>query len=380
MIDTDKFFDHITSQGITTFAGVPDSLLKNLCSCIEDRVPKKNHIITSNEGAAIGYGIGSYLATSQPSFIYLQNSGIGNIVNPLLSLASSEVYGIPMIIMIGWRGMQGIKDEPQHTHQGRVMIETIEAMEIPYFILDEDESAGLAITSDAIKTAIKNKTPVIIVVKKNTFKNYKKNKNEPYHNGITREAALIGAVDLIPVNSIVVSTTGMLSRELFEYRASLNDGHHKDFLTVGGMGHANQIALGIANSKPSSNVFCFDGDGAALMHLGSLAIIGQSNIPNYVHIIFNNGAHDSVGGQPTVGKNINFCGIGHACGYKTANKVTTKEQLKDVFQEIESLDGPHLIDFQVVKGNRDNIGRPTSSPEENKILLMDYIRNSTSPK
>lgn len=377
MIDAHKFFDHITSQGITSFAGVPDSLLKHLCSCIEDRAPKKNHIITSNEGAAIGFGIGSYLATSQPSFIYLQNSGIGNIINPLLSLASSEVYGIPMIIMIGWRGMQGVKDEPQHIHQGRVMIDTIEAMEIPYFILDEDESAGLAQTSNAILTAKKNKTPVIIVVKKNTFKNYKKKNNEFDQNGTTREAALIGAIDLIPTNSIVVSTTGMLSRELFEYRASLNDGHHKDFLTVGGMGHANQIALGIANSKSSSNVYCFDGDGAALMHLGSLAIIGQSKIKNYTHIIFNNGSHDSVGGQPTVGKKINFCEIGKACGYKTSNKVNSQEQLKDVFQEIAYLDGPHLIDFQVVKGNRDNIGRPTSSPEENKILLMDYIKNLT---
>ena len=369
MIDPKNYLDNLQKNEINFFTGVPDSLLKQFCACIQSECKSEEHIIAANEGGAIGLAIGYYLGSGKVPMIYLQNSGLGNTINPILSLASKEVYGIPMVIIIGWRGEPGVKDEPQHIHQGRVMIDSLEAMNVDYKVLSMNENEAINQTNDAIKLAIKTKSPVFLIVKKGTFSTV-----EPLKNNVdlklSREEAIIAAAQTINNNSLVICTTGMPSRELFEFRALNNQGHFRDFLTVGGMGHASQIAMGVSITQKKRKVYCFDGDGAALMHMGSLAIIGQSNSENLTHVIFNNGVHDSVGGQPTAGFGVDFCEIAKACGYKTTNIATNIEEISSAFSLSEKNIGPHLIEIHVRPGNRKNLGRPTTSPSDNKIAFM----------
>jgi len=311
MISADFFLKCLVDRGVDFFSGVPDSLLKNFCFYMTDSINSNNHIIAANEGNALALGIGYHLATEKIPLIYMQNSGLGNMINPLLSLADPDVYSIPMLLLIGLRGELNGKDEPQHKKQGRVTLAMLEAMEVPYKIMssDTDNEEAQKIVKESIEYCKMNDAPYAIIVKKNTFSEYKPKKNEIVDLPLFREAALKIVVDHLNKSDIVVATTGVTSRELFEYRESMKQGHEKDFLTVGGMGHANQIALGIAMQKPNRQVFCLDGDGAMLMHMGSVAINGNVSCKNYKHILFNNGAHDSVGGQPTIGYKIDFRGI-----------------------------------------------------------------------
>ena len=259
---------------ITFFAGVPDSLLKDICAYITSHTPREKNIITANEGGAIALGAGYYLATNKIPLIYMQNSGIGNAVNPLLSLADKDVYSIPMILLIGWRGEPQTKDEPQHVKQGRVTPELLKGMEIPFQIMDE-KSDYEDIINNSVKKAKEILAPVAILVRKNTFDSFLLNQSENNSYELSREKALEEVLQFIPENSVIVSSTGMLSRELFELREKHKQSHEADFLVVGSMGHTSQIALGVALGKPSKQVFCFDGDGSAIMHLGNYAITGS---------------------------------------------------------------------------------------------------------
>jgi phosphonopyruvate decarboxylase len=298
----------------------------------------------------------------------LQNSGLGNAVNPLLSLASPEVYGTPMLLMLGWRGEPGKKDEPQHVHQGRVLVKMLEDIDLPVVVLSDDMAQAEVQTKEAAQQA----RDINGVVKKNTFGKYAAPKAEA-DLPLGREEAIIAAAETLEDNAAVICTTGMPSRELFEFRARNEAGHHRDFLTVGGMGHASQIALGLAMAQPARPVYCFDGDGAALMHMGSMAIIGPSNAKNLVHLVFNNGVHGSVGSQPTVGFNIDMPKIAIACGYASAQLVTNKKGLQGAITMARATDGVSFIEVQVRPGNRDGIGRPTSTPEQNKVAMMKFL-------
>ena len=376
MIDTEYFFKNSLRTRVEFFAGVPDSLLKNICSYITDNTSPKNHIIAANEGNALALGIGYHLASGKLPLIYMQNSGLGNIVNPLLSLADSDVYSVPMLLMIGWRGEPKVKDEPQHKKQGRVTLKMLEAMEVPYQVLSGDTSDEQAkeILKKASKEALKNNAPYAIVVKKGVFSEYKLKKDKTANLPLFREDAIKIIVDNLDDKDIVVSTTGVASRELFEYREELKQGHEKDFLTVGGMGHANQIALGIALQKPNRSVFCLDGDGAALMHMGSMAINGTIKCDNFKHIVFNNGAHDSVGGQPTVGYTINFQRVAKASGYDMVLQAETNDEVLKCIDDLKGFKGKVFLEIKVKKGFRKDLGRPTSSPKENKHNLMKFIK------
>jgi len=372
MIKPAYYLDRLNESGVNFFAGVPDSLLKEFCACVSEKCGQDTHLITANEGAAIGLGIGYYLGTGNIPMIYLQNSGLGNIINPVLSLASEKVYGIPMLIMVGWRGEPGVKDEPQHVHQGKVMIGSLEGMELPYVVLSLDEKTAVEQTQNALGLAREKMSPVVIVVRKNSFESFPVER--PLCDlELSREDAVIAVAEMLPEDGVVVCTTGMPSRELFEFRANNDQGHHRDFLTVGGMGHASQIALGLCKAQPERPTYCFDGDGAALMHMGSLAIIGQSSAVNLIHIVFNNGVHDSVGGQATVGFGVNFCGIANACGYVSAVEVHSREGIIKALAYASEHAGPHFIDIHVRPGNRSGIGRPTTTPEQNKNAIMQYL-------
>lgn len=373
MIHPDLFYNVLSNLGIDFYAGVPDSLLKNLCAYITDHAGSRNNIIAANEGGAVGLAAGYYLATGKIPVVYMQNSGLGNTVNPLMSLTDKEVYNIPILLIIGWRGEPGIHDEPQHVKQGKVTIPLLDAMGIKHEILTSEESKLEEQVNRAVNYMVKTKESFALVVRKGTFDNYTLKNKETDQYPMTRESAIQMVAASMKEKDIAVSTTGKISRELFEYREAVGEHHERDFLTVGSMGHASQIALGIALNKPDRNVYCFDGDGATIMHMGGLAIIGSMQPKNYYHILFNNGVHDSVGGQPTVGYKIDIPTIAKACGYKTILSVDNIKLLKSTLQTLTDNEAPLYLEIRVKKGARENLGRPITTPIQNKEALMDFL-------
>jgi len=371
LIEASYFYNKLIEKGVGFFSGVPDSLLKDFCAYITDHAEKQNHIIAVNEGAAVGLACGYHLAANRIPLVYMQNSGIGNAVNPLLSLADNDVYRIPVVVVIGWRGEPGVHDEPQHVKQGKVTCSLLESMGIPYAVLEKDENSVNSQIETCFKTISETGSPYALVIRKETFAPYTLQKKEEHDAVMTREEA----IEEIAANrkGIIVSTTGMISRELYELRDKAGTGHERDFLTVGSMGHASSIALSIALQKPQLQVTCLDGDGAALMHMGSFAAIGAQKPHNYCHIVLNNGAHDSVGGQPTIAPFIDIPSIARACGYTKVYQVKIKKELQKILSNKN--EGLTFIEVKVKKGARKDLGRPKSSPQENKEAFMKFIED-----
>lgn len=362
---TSSFFEKLISEGIDFFCGVPDSLLKEFSACLSDRVDFSNNIIAANEGNALAIATGHYLATGKPALVYMQNSGLGNIVNPLLSLVDEEVYNIPVLLVIGWRGEPDIHDEPQHLKQGKLTIPLLETMGIKTEILKNINQI-----TNAVSYMNTTKKPFAFIVKKDLFEKYQNKINIPNSNILTREKSIQTIIEHLKETDIVVSTTGMISRELYENRFS----HEKDFLTVGAMGHASSIAFGIALEKSKRKVFCFDGDGAFLMHSGALAVIASRKPENFRHIIFNNEAHDSVGGQPTVANSVNIPSVAKAFGYKNVWSVNSIEEINSIWSEFYTQNGTNLLEIKVKKGNRKDLGRPKEKPVQNKESFMCFLK------
>lgn len=374
MISCDTFFTALKNEGVGFFTGVPDSLLKDICAYVSDHAEPSTHVIAANEGAALALAAGSYLATGKLGLVYLQNSGLGNLVNPLTSLTDPEVYSIPALLLIGWRGEPGVHDEPQHRKQGRVMLATLDAMEIPHAVLpDSPEEAGRVLAA-AMATAREKSAPFALIVRKGTFVPYKLQKKAPDAHVLRREDALKLVLDSLRNTEVVVSTTGMTSREVFEHREATKAGHAKDFLTVGCMGHASQIAMGVAVNKPDRLIYCLDGDGAVLMHMGSLAIIGAAKPENFRHVVVNNGAHDSVGGQPTTGFEIDLPAIARACNYRWVRSTGNPAEIPDLLKDLREATGPALLEIKVNKGSRADLGRPTTTTHDNKRDFMAYLQ------
>lgn len=373
MINPKLFYGLLKKKNIDFYTGVPDSLLKNLCAYLSDNSSVTNHIIAANEGGAIGLAAGYHLATNKIPVIYMQNSGQGNTVNPLMSLTDKLVYNIPVLLVIGWRGEPGIKDEPQHLKQGQVTIPLLDAMKIKHEILTDNEEQLSNQLERVVSYIQTTHEAFALVVRKGTFDSYKLQYIEDPKLMLSRERAIQIVTNSLSDKDIVVSTTGMISRELFEIRERNGQGHANDFLTVGAMGHASQIALGIAINQHNRRVFCFDGDGATIMHMGNMAIVGSIVPNNYYHIIFNNGAHDSVGGQPTVGFDINIPAIAKACGYKTVISLDNGSDLEKQLEVLFSYPAPLLLEIQVKKGARSDLGRPTTTPIQNKEALMNFL-------
>ena len=373
MIRPSFFIDTLQKHDIDFYAGVPDSLLKNICAYISDHLDSRHNIIAANEGGAVGIAAGYHLATSKIPVVYMQNSGEGNIINPLASLTDKEVYNIPVLLLIGWRGKPGVHDEPQHVKQGKVTLPLLDTMGINYQVLSQDESVAETQIAEAVAYMKQTNEVYALVVEKNTFDTYTLQNKVKNALTLSREEAIQTVAAALGPKDCIVSTTGMISRELFEYRTAMGQSHERDFLTVGSMGHASQIALGIALEKTDRHVWCFDGDGAVIMHMGSMAITASKAPVNFVHVLFNNGAHDSVGGQPTVGLDIDVPAIAKAVGYKHAFSVDSAEGLQEILRSPEILDGPTLIQVCVRKGNRKDLGRPTTTPIENKNALMHFL-------
>ena len=397
MIDVEKFVGVMKSAGVDFFTGVPDSLLKSFCAYVTDTCGD-NHVIAANEGGAVGLAAGHYLASGKPALVYMQNSGQGNAVNPLCSLADPDVYSIPMVLLVGWRGEPGVKDEPQHVKQGKVTVSLFETLGIPTEILPDDDESAADLTRKIVGKAKAESRPVALIVRKGLFAEYKLQNKEADISDVKREDVIEGVLRALPKNAVVVSTTGMISREVYETRERLGQGHESDFLTVGSMGHASMIALGIAKAQPERKVYCLDGDGASIMQMGNMAIVGQSGCGNLTHIVLNNSAHDSVGGQPTIGGKIDFEKIAEELGYNVLQSPQDQfvggrtlgvdeiasgmewlvsmeeqsEQYKPAYSD-EFPKKPNFILFKVAKGARKDLGRPKEPPQVNKELYMETL-------
>lgn len=356
------------------FTGVPDSQLKPLCNYLMATYGiSRNHIIAANEGNAVALAAGYHLATGKIPVVYLQNSGIGNIINPVASLMNDKVYGIPCIFIIGWRGEPGIHDEPQHIFQGAITKRLLEDMDIRTFVISKDTTeAEVMAQLVAWQTLLEAGKQVAFIVRKGAFEfdcriKYE-NPNKMLREEVIRHIVAISETDLI------VSTTGKASRELFEIREENKQGHQYDFLTVGSMGHSSSIALGIALQRPEKKIWCIDGDGAVLMHMGAMALIGANKPGNLVHIVINNGAHETVGGMPTIAEKIDLVTIAKGCGYPNVVCVNDYKKLNRELRQAKEREGLSFIEVKCSIGARDNLGRPTTTAKENKENLMICIR------
>jgi phosphonopyruvate decarboxylase len=372
-INPTDFYNHLVNHDINFFSGVPDSLLKEFCLCIDDSTSKDKHIITANEGNAIALATGYYLATESLPLVYMQNSGLGNAINPLLSLCDSDVYSIPMLVMIGWRGEPGLKDEPQHIKQGKVQLKLLKSMDIPYEIISKDDNLFPSKISNAVKIAKNKSIPVVLLIKRGTFEKYGKEIKKSDDTYMEREKALAIILDSLDDNTIVVSTTGKTSREIFEIRKKRRQSHQQDFLTVGSMGHCSSIALGIAISNPKRKVVCIDGDGSLIMHMGSLSTVGNIKPKNFYHILINNEVHESVGGQTTSARFINIPEIVKASGYSNVLSIDKTFNIAHQCQKLIKSKGPNFLEIKVKPGSREDLGRPTIDPVDNKINFMKFV-------
>lgn len=375
-MDAQHLLSACAAAGIDFFTGVPDSQLKGLCDTLYATcgVAGKQHIVAANEGNAIGLCAGHYLATGRPGLCYMQNSGLGNAVNPIASLMDGQVYGLPCLLVVGWRGEPGVKDEPQHVKQGQITLSQLELLDVPYMVLDkamtEDDFdaafAELRAHLDAGRTAA-------IVVKKGALSCSMKPKYGNA-NAMTREEAVGVIARLAGKRDVIVSTTGKLSRELFELREAMGDGHERDFLTVGSMGHASMIALGIALEQPDRRVWCLDGDGAALMHLGAMAVLGQKRPANLVHVVINNAAHETVGGMPVCEGALNLTGLAMSAGYRHVSRAATEMELYQAVDAAMTAGELAFIEVMCAVGARDDLGRPTTTPQQNRDALMKFLQ------
>lgn len=372
MIEPKLVVDTLSELGVEFACGVPDSLMEPLCTYLAT-LPPERHLLAANEGAAIGLAVGHYLGTGKPAFVYMQNAGIGNAINPLVSLADPGVYAIPMLVFVGWRGQPGTTDEPQHMTQGKQMVPLMEALEVPWATLAKEPEEARAQLAEALDVAVTRSTPYVMLVEKGSFVPTQSAEKEEAHDGPSREEALIALLEAVGSEGIYVATTGMLGRELYEYRERSGTPSSRDFLTVGGMGHASSIALGLAEARPEREVWCLDGDGATLMHMGTLAVIAARSPKNFFHVVFNNGVHDSVGGQPTVMRSIDLAAAARAFGYEFATSISDVGHIGKVVEEMRHSPGPALVDLRVRPGNREGIGRPKRTPAEAKTVLMGSL-------
>lgn len=371
-----RLLSELENMGITTIAGVPDSTLKQFCDGIQTYEGDMEHYVTANEGAAVGVAIGSFLATGKPACVYMQNSGIGNAVNPLASLANRDVYGIPLFFIVGWRGEPGVKDEPQHVFQGKITCELFDTLQVPYQVVDKEttEEEMISIFAQA-KKVLDNNEQFALIVKKGTFE-----KADPFvwenGNAIGREEVLGRILEMLPTDAAIVSTTGKISRELYEQSDRIFGHHNHIFMTVGGMGHASMIALGLAKKRPDKKVVCIDGDGAVLMHMGAIPFIAQQAPENFYHIIINNQAHESVGAMPTGCQGADFAKIAEAAGYVKTLKITAPDEVQTVLEGAVAEKGPVLVEILVSLDSRADLGRPKESARENKESFMDYLNKN----
>jgi len=369
-----KVEDFVNVLNCEFYTGVPDSQLKALCNYLmnEYGIDEKHHLIAANEGNCTALAAGYHLATGKVPVVYMQNSGEGNIINPVVSLLNDQVYAIPAIFVIGWRGQPGIHDEPQHIYQGKITCDLLDLMDIENFAVSCETTVGeLNEVMDEFNKVLKTGKSVAFVIRKNAL-TYDEKVVYENDNELAREE-IIEHIVSVSGEDPIISTTGKASRELFEIRESNKQAHKYDFLTVGSMGHSSSIALGVAVNKPDKRVWCVDGDGALLMHMGSMPVVGNVNPDNLIHIVVNNGAHETVGGMPTVASNMDLVTIAKACGYSYAVSVDNLKDLDNELMKVKDMGKLCFIEVLSSIGARADLGRPTTTAIENKENFMNFL-------
>lgn len=357
-------------SGVALFVGVPDSLMKGFCGALESLPQGARHVPAPNEGSAVGIAAGEYLATGNPALVYMQNSGLGNAINPLTSLTSGDVYGIPMVLLVGWRGQPGVSDEPQHRAQGAITLEELKLLDITTRVVGPNTSGLPEVLRRASGDAKETGSPVAIVVEKGTFSSLELERQTAA--GISRIEGLRTIVRHLPTTTAFVASTGYTGRELAGVREELEGETVSDFLVIGSMGHASSIALGIALASEDRLVCCLDGDGALAMHLGSMAAVGEARPSNLLHIVFNNRVHESVGGLPTVIGSADIPGVAKALGYKSATRCPDLSALEDVLDRLDGL-GPALIEIETAPGTLPGLPRPDNL-DKRKRRFMEQLK------
>lgn len=372
MIAPEKFLDALLRNGIDFFAGVPDSLLKDFLTVAQERLPAAQYQICANEGSAVALAAGYHMGSGHLPAVYMQNSGLGNAVNPLLSLCHETMYSIPMLLLIGWRGQPGVHDEPQHIAAGASTVAMLDAMQIPYEVISGETTEVKALIGSTASKLRAQSMPVAFLFEKDCFQFRKTDVYYP-DNLLSRETAIAGIVECLFGDEIVVGTTGYTSRELFDLREALGQAHCQDLLNVGAMGHASSIALGLALARPNRQVVCLDGDGATIMHLGALPAIAGSGAANLKHIVLNNRVHDSVGGQGTAAVRADLSAIAAASGYRFFLRAARPEELEHAVDLLLRSDGPAFLEVVVKPGARTDLGRPPADFQQSKIELMNFL-------
>lgn len=366
------FINELKMLNIQMITGVPDSTLKVFCEYMRNANDIFDHVVAANEGAAVGMAIGEYLATGRPACVYMQNSGLGNVVNPVTSLTHKDVYQIPVLFIIGWRGEPGLVDEPQHKYMGNITIPLLDNLDIDWSIVESNTTeSDLHNIFEKARNVLKHNNSFALIVKKGTFEEYP---IEKYNNnyGLIRENVIKSIVEWLDKTDVVVSTTGKISRELYEQSELVIGNHNQSFLTVGGMGHADMIAYQIARRSPKQRVICLDGDGALLMHMGSMAVIGNHPEHNMVHICLNNEVHESVGSIPTAASGMCFSNVARAVGYSYVASVHTHHELSEVLNYVRDNEQLSFIEVFVSTKSRADLGRPKESAIQNKEQFMRY--------
>lgn len=372
MLNAENMFTAFINSGIEAFYGVPDSVLKEFCLYLEKNSDKIQHIICANEGNAVGLAAGYNLTTEKVPAVYMQNSGLGNAINPILSLTHKSVYNIPILFIIGWRGEPNTQDEPQHIPQGEVTKSQLDILGVPYLVIDSESDVSSTI-SYAVKKIKESGNSVALLVKNNIFEPIIQNSKKPSAPSLKRYQALNTLLDLSN-EDIVITSTGKISREVCELRNQRKEAQ-RDFLVVGSMGHTSSVALSIALNKTSRRIICIEGDGSALMHLGAIPTIAENRPKNFIHIILNNHAHESVGGQPTAAQDFNFTELAKTSGYEMQLTASTIEEIYTCWNQIVQTQGPCMLEIKVECGSMKGLGRPSNTPIECKNNFMNFLKN-----
>lgn len=373
MVDQKLLFAALNQMGVDFFTGVPDSLLNDFCLYLVKNIPDGQHVMAANEGNAIGIAAGHYMATGKIPVVYMQNSGIGNATNPLLSLTHECVYGIPMILVIGWRGDPAISDHAQHKKQGELTPVLMKDMDIPYEILDSDDSV-IEKFAWAVAKAKEISSPVALIAKKAILTEKVKKQVYPDSRLMNREEAVSAVVEVLGSDAVYLGTTGRATREVHEQLKAHGVGEGHEFQNVGSMGHVSSVGLGLALARPDQKVVVFDGDAAVVMHMGALATNCRYKAGNLIHIVLNNGVNESVGGQPSAGYVINLTEVAAACGYRTpGHAVETKEELQRIIRDFDKGEMPLFVDVHVRQGIRSDMPKLNIDHKAQKDALMKNL-------
>lgn len=373
MLEQKFVFKQLANHGVTFFTGVPDSYLNGFCNYVLNNFPERN-IIAANEGNAVAIASGHYFACKELPFVYMQNSGMGNALNPLASLADQNVYSVPMLLLIGWRGQPGGKDHPQHVLQGEMTLKLLKLLHIPYTILEDDNEKFVKDLEGAVEFCTENRQPYALIAPKGVMADSEKADNRDKAYPMSREEAIEILLEYMPKDTVYAATTGRATRELFFLREKRNETKAHDFLNVGAMGHASSVALGIALERQNRKVVVLDGDSALMMHMGAMTMASKLDVPNYMHVLLNNGAHESVGGQPSAGHCVDFTKIAEACGYATVGKaIENKRALIEAIETLKDCGKASFIDCRIHKGLRRRLPPIVFSHREAIDALMDDL-------